>query len=279
MTSYLKYLVVMAPLLPNQIALDKACTLAEKANASLTAFACVHLSDREINHYPSRQEAKHSKLQELDKWMLSQVKPHTKWGIEITTKVAWNSDWPLAASHHADQIGANLIVQSGGDGGLHQRELLRFAPCPVLVARSTEPIVGGVVVAALDIYSDDDAHIALNHAVITAALNLAEDTSSTLHLVCALDEKEVIASHLGFQYLEDINAQQPVIADRFGVSPEQVHVQLGNPQVIITECVDIIGADVLVIGTVARRGITGKLLGNTAEKILVKTDCDLLVVN
>lgn len=131
MTSYLKYLVVMAPLLPNQIALDKACTLAEKANASLTAFACVHLSDREINHYPSRQEAKHSKLQELDKWMLSQVKPHTKWGIEITTKVAWNSDWPLAASHHADQIGANLIVQSGGDGGLHQRELcaLLLAPC------------------------------------------------------------------------------------------------------------------------------------------------------
>ncbi len=61
--------------------------------------------------------------------------------------------------------------------------------------------------------------------------------------------------------------------------PEQVHVQLGNPQVIITECVDIIGADVLVIGTVARRGITGKLLGNTAEKILLKTDCDLLVVN
>jgi nucleotide-binding universal stress UspA family protein len=42
---------------------------------------------------------------------------------------------------------------------------------------------------------------------------------------------------------------------------------------------DIIGADVLVIGTVAQRGITGKLLGNTAEKILVKTDCDLLVVN
>lgn len=41
----------------------------------------------------------------------------------------------------------------------------------------------------------------------------------------------------------------------------------------------IIGADVLVIGTVAGRGITGKLLGNTAEKILVKTDCDLLVVN
>lgn len=49
---------------------------------------------------------------------------------------------------------------------------------------------------------------------------------------------------------------QPVIADRFGVSPEQVYVQLGNPQVIMTECVDIIGADVLV-----------------------RTDCGLLVVN
>lgn len=279
MTSYLKYLVVMAPLSPDQTALDKACTLAEKANASLTTFTCAHLSDREINHYPSRQEAKHLKLQELDKWTSSQVKPHTKWGTEITTEVVWNSDWPLAASHHADQIGANLIVQSGGDGGLPQRELLRFAPCPVLVARSTTPIVGGVILAALDTHSDDNAHMALNHAVLTAALNLAEDTNSTVHLVCALDEKESIASHLGFEYLDNISTQQTVIADHFGVPVEQVHVQLGNPQVIITECADIIEADVLVIGTVARRGITGKLLGNTAEKILAKTGCDLLVVN
>ena len=278
MTRYLKYLVVMEPDSPHQAALTKAITLADKTNASLTTFACAYLSTEEINHYPSRQEAKRLTLHKLGECISSQVISLTKPSVEISTEVTWNSDWASATSHFAKQIDANLIIQSGGDGGIPQRELLRSAPCPVLVARTTTHIFGGMILAAVDIQGDD-AHMALNHAVITAALNLAEDTGSTLHLVCALDEKEAVASHLGFEYLENTDTQQVITAERFGVPQEQVHIQLGNPHVIISEWVNILAADVLVIGTQARRGIAGKLIGNTAEKMLTKTRCDLLVVN
>ncbi|MFT7299841.1 MAG: hypothetical protein ACI89Z_000293 [Porticoccus sp.] len=60
-----------------------------------------------------------------------------------------------------------------------------------MVARATTNIFGGMILAAVDIHGDN-THMALNHAIITAALNLAEDTNSTLHLVCALDEKKLL---------------------------------------------------------------------------------------
>jgi universal stress protein E len=36
---------------------------------------------------------------------------------------------------------------------------------------------------------------------------------------------------------------------------------------------------IVVIGSIARRGISGKLIGNTAEKLLDSVAADLLIVN
>jgi len=278
-TGHLKYLVLMKPFSPNQTALRMAASIAKETNAAITAYSCIYLSNKEINHYSSRQEAKHSALEKQRAWISSQLSSTITQGTKTSVATDWNSDWPLAACHHADQIGANLIIQSGSNGSAEQRMLLRFAPCPVLIARTSTRKSKGVILAALDIYSDDDAHRALNFEVVAAAQNLAEETGNKLLLVCAIDEKESIASHLGFEYLSDIEAERTLTAEHYGVTPEQVHIQLGNPQLIITEQLKARDADMLVIGTLARKGITGKLLGNTAEKILLKTHCNLLVVN
>jgi nucleotide-binding universal stress UspA family protein len=37
-------------------------------------------------------------------------------------------------------------------------------------------------------------------------------------------------------------------------------------------------ADLIVVGTVGRRGVEGLLLGNTAESVLTHCDCDVLAV-
>ncbi|HVS10740.1 MAG TPA: universal stress protein [Planctomycetota bacterium] len=39
-----------------------------------------------------------------------------------------------------------------------------------------------------------------------------------------------------------------------------------------------LGSDLLVLGTVARTGIAGVLIGNTAEEILDRIACSVLVV-
>ncbi|MGE3600210.1 MAG: universal stress protein, partial [Dehalococcoidia bacterium] len=48
--------------------------------------------------------------------------------------------------------------------------------------------------------------------------------------------------------------------------------------VVIPDFVVAEGIDLVVMGTVARAGIAGMLLGNTAERILRKLPCSVLTV-
>lgn len=46
----------------------------------------------------------------------------------------------------------------------------------------------------------------------------------------------------------------------------------------ISELVDSLPADVLVMGTVARGGLSGLMIGNTAERVLTEAPCSLMAV-
>lgn len=287
-----KYLVVMEPNLPQsshqplpqQIALFKAAELALKTNASIEAFACTHLTDKEINQHSSRQEAKRTAMEALMHWNTNEIAQISKKGISVSTHIEWNSEYTKAACYRAKAIRSNIIVAAKAAKGNDcdnndEQTLLRYAPCPVLLTHSVNHSLSGIVLAAVDTQTMDGTHQALNNAILAAAFNLAEDTDSTVHLVCALDEKKAVATHLGFEYLEDISSEQAKIAEQFNIPLDQVHVQLGNPQIIIKERAETLNTDTLVIGTKARKGIAGIFIGNTAEKVLSKIICDVLVVN
>ena len=51
----------------------------------------------------------------------------------------------------------------------------------------------------------------------------------------------------------------------------------GDPRRVIPEKVQELGAAVLGLGTVARTGVQGFVIGNTAEEILQRVDCTVVV--
>lgn len=57
-----------------------------------------------------------------------------------------------------------------------------------------------------------------------------------------------------------------------------LHVAQGVPYQVINSTAKKLGVGLIVMGSVGRRGISGLLIGNTAEKILHTSDCSLLVV-
>ena len=63
-------------------------------------------------------------------------------------------------------------------------------------------------------------------------------------------------------------------AARFSPNIELVR---GDPRVVIPDRVDKLEADYLILGTVARRGLSGLLVGNTSEEILDRVDCTVVV--
>ena len=50
------------------------------------------------------------------------------------------------------------------------------------------------------------------------------------------------------------------------------------PQIVIPRLASKLQADLIVMGTVARTGIPGLFIGNTAETILGRVECSVLAV-
>jgi nucleotide-binding universal stress UspA family protein len=61
---------------------------------------------------------------------------------------------------------------------------------------------------------------------------------------------------------------------------ENIRVTLinGQPEVVLTEMIERKKPDIVVMGTVARTGLPGLLIGNTAEHVLGRINCSVLTV-
>ncbi len=57
-----------------------------------------------------------------------------------------------------------------------------------------------------------------------------------------------------------------------------VQLAEGDASYVVPEKATELGADLVVMGTLARTGIAGLLMGNTAESILMQLDCSVLTV-
>lgn len=64
----------------------------------------------------------------------------------------------------------------------------------------------------------------------------------------------------------------------FGITPERVATRVGRPAVEIKAHAKKIGADLIVIGSHGRHGLTGMMLGSTANGVLHDAPCDVLTV-
>jgi nucleotide-binding universal stress UspA family protein len=77
------------------------------------------------------------------------------------------------------------------------------------------------------------------------------------------------------------NAQarlQALLADYPQVAADDVHLIKGNPGAVIADHATAMAADLIVMGTVGRTGLSGLIMGNTAETILGQVRCSVIAV-
>jgi nucleotide-binding universal stress UspA family protein len=98
----------------------------------------------------------------------------------------------------------------------------------------------------------------------------------------------MVRSHAGDDefaaYVEDVRQRTAAdlrqLAQSFGgrLSGGQLMHRRGEPEAVISDFVVGHGIDLVVMGTVARGGIPGLLIGNTAERVLRQLPCSVLAV-
>ncbi len=186
--------------------------------------------------------------------------------------------------------------------GSNDMQLLRMCPCPLWLTRPDDKSKYGCILAAVNFNLDnisDRVEESLNQQILELASSLALSDFAKLHLLHVWDAPAEMMvrswsdnpDEAGKTYVEGersrheraLSRLHDQLRDRIGkeaydhLSP-QLHLRRGAASTVIPEVVRQLQADLVVMGTVARTGIAGLLIGNTAEAILEQLQCSVLAV-
>jgi nucleotide-binding universal stress UspA family protein len=177
----------------------------------------------------------------------------------------------------AEAIGAGVIVMGPGD--VAQR-VARAASCAVLVAR---PSGTGTVLGATDF--SDPSLPALEAAAREASrrrvplcvmhsvdVNVGESLSMPAAFPLPAVPPDVVDG-----LREDARRQLQACLDRLGAAGE-TRVGAGPPALEIMKAAAELSAELVVVGTRGRTGLSRLVLGSVAEAILAGAPCSVLVV-
>ena len=220
------------------------------------------------------------------------------WGAVVSTRVLWGQPVYATLLREVERWDAYLLIVGAHDPRLgvpHTRltetdwQLMRLAPCPILLVKNPEFDGYERVLAAIDPLHRHAEPSGLDRAVLSAARSLARALDAELSVVHAFPDPDsfVWASAVevlpgvfyGTENMESVHRQAAgELASAYGVTPERVYVRPGEAAEVIAEVAALREAELIVIGSVARSRVEQAILGSTAEVVAASVGADLLLV-
>lgn len=171
--------------------------------------------------------------------------------------------------------------------------LMRKCPCPVWVLNSNAEPRSRHILAAVSPDQSDGIRNTLNRTIMELATSLARQDAARLDVLNAWDLPEESTLRHGLAKVSSKEVDmlvanearqsawrlQALVADfaRYSDLMRVLHIK-GAAADVIPEHVAAEGVDTVVMGTVARTGIGGFFIGNTAETVLNRVSSSVLAV-
>ena len=287
-----KIILVVSPDIVNDEAVERASSFARAHDAQVTVLGVV---DHEPSLWPGADldvndmivGAHRAKLEATVKALRQQavaVESRVRIGvpvIEIILEVLGiGADVVIQMAEGAESDGTSLA------GSVHR--LVRKCPCPVWATKPRERIPYKKIVAAVDPTDDrTGSDPMLNTKILRWASDIARTDGAelvVLHAWPTMDIPPFMSPKQLQRVTEDSeklhldNLDQLLNSLDLGDLVPERRLAQGHPSVVIPQTVASQRADLLVMGTVARTGIRGFLMGNTAEKVIASVECSMLTV-
>jgi len=277
---------VVDPTATHQVALVKALLIAKLGGCHIHAFLCVYKDIEHAGEYSSsRKDLKRSTLEDAEIWLEELMQPCKLSGVPYTTEVTWNSKWVDSTIRAVEKSGCDLMIKSSFHHSKARRffsstsdyKLMHQCACLILFTHQAQDWKSDRIVACLDLESADPQHTRLNTVIMRDARAFAAIVGMDLYVACAYTEG-IDREHLPLKtHGHDITREQ--LGELYDVEPERVLLRQGNTVESLQAICNETDPSIVIIGTLARTGIKGKLIGNTAEKLIDLIDADLLTVN
>lgn len=280
---------------PVEEAIKHGLWFAEKASATVTFFASIDVPEDDLYSLQADETRVASQLQRSGQRALDHLVDRAKErGVSANTKLVSGEGW-VEITREVLRGGHDVVIVGTRNIGALQRflfgstamKLLHNCPCPVWVTRpEPHPVPHNILVA-----SDFSP---VTEEALRLGLQIGRFTGAKVNLVHAVDYP---LDRLWSTGLLDTSTQiyhDRVKADaRRRLDEQLVRVSGGTPDAKVelhiveglsiadTAILDFIQyhhIDLLVMGTMARSGIPGVFIGNTAERLVTHVPCSMLAV-
>ena len=293
-----KILVVIEPNDEQLKALQRAVAIAHKTGATITAYLAVYDFSYEMTTMLSVEERelmRRCMVEERTQWLEDVLEPFANQVSQIRPLVEWHNRPFEAVIKQVIQYRYDLVVKATHEHSVLRSviftptdwHLLRKCPCSVLLVKEHDWPENGTILAAINSVSQEQQHIDLNNNIIITSQYMQTLLQAQLKLLNCYPAGAV---SLAVEIPEfDPTAYREAIrqhhlnstlkyADAFDITEENCILAEGLPEDSISQYAKELDAELIVLGTIGRSGISAALLGNTAEHLLDGVNCDVLAL-
>jgi len=171
-------------------------------------------------------------------------------------------------------------------------QLIRSCPSPLWLVKPGDFDENPFIVAAVDPTHSHDRPAVLDRIIIDNARRIADTVNGDVHLLHTYHRLTGIGREATRTFkpiklpLDEISerirgehrAALDALAEKFGFDDEHTHQLPGDARELLPTFARSHGANLVVMGALARWGMKRAILGSTAEKVLDHLPCDVLIV-
>ncbi len=292
-------LVGLDPVRDGAFLIARTKELAHRFKAAVVLFECVHNQYVNSRYFQDRRALSHARrsLVKRHRERLERLaRPMSDEGLNVAVDADWDAPVDEAVIRAARRHGADWILVGVGYHPLHRLpflagtdwQLIRHASCPLMLVYPRPWPSAPRVVSAIDPMHRHGKPEDLDRRILEAGACICRHGGGDLYVFHAF---EPIFRAAGGATLEPLpveyaeatlegahNAAVEALLEDLPETTGNVRIAEGRPEEKLPEYADEIGADVVVMGAVARNPLRRIFIGSTAEKVLDVLACDVLVI-
>ncbi|MDP9501150.1 universal stress protein UspE [Bisgaard Taxon 45] len=297
-------LVILNPENEKQYALARAVRLVKEQKShqkvKITVFLAVYDLSYEMSALLSSEERAEMHQGVIEQRTLA-IQPYLdKYAdpnILFETKVVWHSNEAEAIAQEVEKHDYDLVVKYTKEEESITSliftpmdwQLLRKCPKPLLMVRDGDWKHQRRILIAVNVADDEEKnHKVFNEQLVSLGIDLADKLErGNVHLVTAYPPTPInmaidLPEFNSGEYERNIRGQyllnMKALRQQFSIDEDHTHVREGFPEEVIPEVAKELEAELVVLGTIGRTGLSAAFLGNTAEHVINKLNCSLLAI-
>ena len=302
MTDKKTLLVVIDPTASFHPSIERAAWLARHTPSRIELFIsdyAPHLADTR-SHGVAATQARAAVLDAHRRRLEQLAAPLRSEGLAVDLDTRW--DYPLHDSivRKALDIRADFVIKDTHYHSVLKRaifsntdwSLVRNCAATLWLVKPRPPGQKPCFVAAVDPLHERDKPADLDNRILATAKGLSGALGGEAHVFHAYDITAAIAVSTDSmtmpialpinEFADAMRAEHTEAVQRLctahGVAADRTHIHQGGTRQLLIALTEQLRADAVVMGAISRSGLKGLFLGNTAEDVLDRLHCDLLIV-